>query len=63
MLLICGDLHFTTFTNLLAAEGIPYSILAERVGVDTANDPEYLALKYAQDNNMFGETNCFCLES
>ncbi len=63
VLLICGDLHFTTFTNLLAAEGIPYSILAERVGIDTANDPEYLALRYAQDNNMFGETNCFCLES
>jgi hypothetical protein len=63
MLLICGDLHFTTFTNLLAAEGILYSILAERVGVDAANDPEYGALKYAQDHNMFGETNCFCQES
>ncbi len=63
VLLVCGDLHFTTFTDLLAAEGIPYSILAERVGVDTANDPEYQALKYAQDNYMFGETNCFCLES
>jgi hypothetical protein len=63
VLLVCGDLHFTTLTNLLAAEGIPHSILAERVGVDTANDPEYQALKYAQDHNMFGETNCFCLES
>jgi hypothetical protein len=63
VLLVCGDLHFTTLTNLLATEGIPHSILAERVGVDTANDPEYQALKYAQDHNMFGETNCFCLES
>jgi hypothetical protein len=63
VLLICGDLHLTTFTHLLAAEGISYSILAERVGVDAANDPEYQALKYAQDRNMFGETNCFCLES
>jgi hypothetical protein len=63
VVLVFGDLHLTTFTHLLAAEGIPYSILAERVGVDTANDPEYQALKYAQDHNMFGETNCFCLES
>lgn len=62
VLLICGDLHLTTFTNLLAGEGMPYNILAERVGVDAANDPEYQALKYAQDQNMFGETNCFCLE-
>ena len=63
VLLVCGDLHLTTFTNLLATEGIPYGILAVRVGVDAANDPEYLALKYAQDRSMFGETNCFCLES
>lgn len=62
VLLVCGDLHLTTLTNLLAGEGRPYSILAERVGVDAANDPEYQALKYAQDRNMFGETNCFCLE-
>jgi hypothetical protein len=63
VVLVFGDLHLTTFTNLLAAEGIPCGILAERLGVDTANDPEYQALKYAQDRNMFGETNCFCLES
>ena len=63
VVLIFGDLHLTTFTNLLVAERIPYSILAERVGVDAANDPEYQALKYAQDNNMFDETNCFCRES
>jgi hypothetical protein len=63
VLLVCGDLHFTTLTNLLAAEGVPYSILAERVGVDATNDPEYQALQYAQDRNMFGETSCFCMES
>ena len=62
VVLVFGDLHLTTFTHLLTAEGIPYGILAERVGVDSANDPEYQALKYAQDHNMFGETNCFCLE-
>lgn len=61
--LVFGDLHLTTFTHLLAGEGMPYNILAERVGVDAANDPEYQALKYAQDQNMFGETNCFCQES
>ena|SRR6202050_409608 len=63
VVLVFGDLHLTTFTNLLAAEGIPCSILAERLGVDTANDLEYQALTYAQDHNMFSETNCFCLES
>jgi hypothetical protein len=63
VLLVCGDLHLTTFKNLLAAEGIPYSILAERIGVDPSTDHEYEALRYAQDHNMFGETNCFCLES
>jgi len=63
VLLICGDLHLTTFTHLLAAEGIPYNTFAERIGVDPATDPEYEALRYAQDHNMFGETICFCLES
>jgi hypothetical protein len=63
VVLVFGDLHLTTFTNLLAAEGIPYKIFAERIGVDPSTDPEYEALRYAQDHNMFGETNCFCLES
>jgi hypothetical protein len=63
VLLVFGDLHLATFTGLLASGGIPYSIFAERVGVDTANDPEYAALKYAEDNNMFGQTNCFCLKN
>jgi hypothetical protein len=48
---------------MLSAEGIPYNIFAERIGVDHSTDPEYEAFRYAQDNNMFGETNCFCLES
>ncbi len=63
VLLICGDLHLTTFTNLLAAEGIPCKIVAERIGVDHSTDSEYEAFRYAEDHNMFGETNCFCLES
>lgn len=63
VLLVCGDLHLTTLTNLLAAESIPHKILAERIGVDPSTDPEYEAFRYAQDHNMFGETNCFCLES
>lgn len=63
VLLICGDLHLTTFTHLLAAEGIPHKIFAERIGVDPSADPEYEALRYAQDHNMFGGTSCFCLES
>jgi len=63
VVLVFGDLHLTTFTNLLAAEGIPYNIFAERIGVDPTTDPEYEALRYARDHNMFDETNCFCLES
>jgi hypothetical protein len=63
ILLIFGDMHFTTLTSLLAAQGLPCSVFAERVGIDPANDPEYEALKYAQDNNLFGQTDCFCLEN
>jgi len=63
VLLVFGDLHLTTFTNLLAADAIPYNIFAERIGIDPATDSEYEALQYAQDHNMFGETNCFCLKS
>jgi hypothetical protein len=61
ILLIFGDLHLTSFTALLNAGQIPYSIFAERVGIDSENDLEYEGLKYALDNNMFGDTNCFCL--
>lgn len=61
VLLVFGDLHLTTLTALLASEGIPYSIFAERVGVDTANDPEYEALQYAKERRMFGKSDCFCL--
>jgi len=60
VLLIFGDSHFTTFTALLKARQIPYSIVAERVGIDTANNVEYEGLQYARDHNMFGDTSCFC---
>jgi hypothetical protein len=63
VLLVFGDLHLTTLTGLLASEGIPYSIFAERVGVDIANDPEYEALQYAKECSMFGNTDCFCLKN
>jgi len=63
VLLICGNLHLQTFTTMLTADGIPYNIFAERIGVDHSADPEYEAFRYAQNHNMFGETNCFCLES
>ncbi len=63
VLLVFGDLHMTTLTGLLAREGIPYSIFAERVCVDIANDPEYEALKYAKECGMFGKTDCFCLKN
>jgi len=63
ILLVFGDLHFTTVTALFAAEGIPCNIFAERVGIDPANDPEYEAFEYAKENNLFGHTDCFCLKS
>ena len=61
ILLICGDLHLQSFTTILIAVGIPYSIIAEKIGVDLANNLEYESLRYALDHNMFGDTNCFCL--
>jgi hypothetical protein len=61
ILLIFGDLHFNTFTALLNARQILFSIFAERVGIDSANDLEYEGLRYALDHNMFGDTDCFCL--
>ena len=63
ILLVFGDSHFTTFTALLNTRQIPYSIVAERVGIDTANNVEYEGLQYALDNKMFGETTCFCLDN
>jgi hypothetical protein len=63
ILLVFGDLHFTTLTGLLAAEGIQFDIFAERVGVDPANDPEYVAFRYAIENNLFGMSDCFCLKN
>ncbi len=62
ILVICGDLHLHTFTTILIASGIPYSIYAEKIGVDLANNIEYEGLKYALDHMMFGETDCFCLK-
>lgn len=61
ILLIFGDLHLTSFTAFLTAKQIPYSIYAERIGIDSANDPEYEGLQYALDHKMFGDTDCFCL--
>jgi hypothetical protein len=63
ILLIFGDSHFTTLTALLNARKIPFSIVAERVGIDTTNNVEYEGLQYALDNNMFGDAACFCLRN
>ena len=60
ILLVFGDLHITTLTALLAARSIPFTIHAERVGINPASDPEYTAFEFAKDNNLFGQTNCFC---
>lgn len=62
ILLIFGDHHFTTVIAQLTASHIPYSIFAERVGIVSTDTVEYQGLQYAKDNNMFGQTDCFCLE-
>jgi hypothetical protein len=62
ILLIFGDHHLTTVIALLTADRIPYSIFAGRVGIASTDTVEYQGLQYAKDNNMFGQTDCFCLE-
>jgi hypothetical protein len=61
ILLVFGDSHIPSFTGLLCARQIPFSIVAERVGIDTANSVEYEGLQYALDHKMFGASACFCL--
>jgi hypothetical protein len=60
ILFVCGDIHLYTFTRLLATKRIAFSVFAKGIGVNDTNKIEYKALKYAQDNNMFYETDCFC---
>lgn len=61
ILLIFGDHHLTSFTALLTAERVPYSIAAERVCIDSTDSVEYEGLRYARENRIFGQSNCFCL--
>jgi len=63
ILFVCGDIHIYTFTSLLANERIAFSVFVKGIGVNSSNNVEYNALTYAQNNNMFGITDCFCLKS
>lgn len=63
ILFVCGDIHLYTFTNFLAAEKISSTVFGRGISVNPSNDIEYEALQYAQDNDMFGKTDCFCLGS
>lgn len=62
MIFVCGDIHLDTFPTLLAKERIDYKITERRIGVDSLCLAEYEGLKFASDNQMFSDTNCFCLE-
>jgi hypothetical protein len=62
VLFVCGDLHLRTFPKLLAAEGIVSEVIKGGIGVDYSII-EYKAFEFAEANNMFDETDCFCLQS
>jgi len=59
---VCGDIHLYTFRKLLKETEINSRIVAHGIGVDSSCLTEYNGLKFALENNMFSETNCFCLE-
>jgi hypothetical protein len=61
VLFVCGDIHLRTFPKLLAAEGIEWEIIKDGIGVDYSII-EYKAFDFAENNNMFSQTECFCLE-
>jgi hypothetical protein len=50
-----------TFPMLLKRELIDYEVIEGRVGVTNLNTLDYRALKYAQDTDILGRTDCFCL--
>ena len=50
-----------TFPMLLKRELIDYEVIEGRVGVTNLNTLDYRALKYAQDRDILGRTDCFCL--
>jgi hypothetical protein len=61
ILFVCGDIHLVTFPMLLKRELIDYEVIEGRVGVTNLNTLDYRALKYAQDRDILGRTDCFCL--
>ena len=61
VLFVCGDIHIRTFPKLLASVGIESEVIKEGVGVDNTMI-EYRAFEFADSNNMFSQTDCFCLE-
>ena len=62
IIFVCGDIHLSTFRKLLKEKNINSRIVAHGIGVDSSCLTEYKGLKFALDNDMFSETNCFCLE-
>ena len=61
VLFVCGDIHLRTFPKLLATEGIESEVIKGGIGVDYSM-AEYKAFEFAENNNMFSQTDCFCLE-
>jgi hypothetical protein len=62
VLFICGDLHITTFTELLERENFEFNVIRRGVGVgnSTREIGEYCALKFARKNLTFREVCTRC---
>lgn len=59
---VCGDIHLETFPTLLTRRGIQSAVVECHVGVRNLDGPEYRGLKFAQENNLLDQTDCFCLK-
>jgi hypothetical protein len=62
IIFVCGDIHLCTFRRLLKKRGINSRIVERGIGVDSSCLAEYEGLKFAQDNGMFSDAYCFCLD-
>ena len=49
-ILVCGDMHLESFGNLLRDDGIPYKVVKRGIGVNEADEPYYIALKYLEEH-------------
>jgi hypothetical protein len=62
LIFVCGDIHLYTFRKLLKEKRIDSRIIAQGIGVDCSCLADYKGLNFALANDMFDETDCFCLK-